>query len=262
MNNKIKKILKKKNKSKIICLTAYSKNIAEIVDDHADIVLVGDSLGSVLYNYDTTRKVSLNMMIEHTKSARMGIKKSLLVIDLPYNTYRNKSEALKNSKRSIKETKCDAVKVEGGTRVKEIVKHLVKNRIPVLGHIGITPQTTKGKFRSKGKNELEKRKLLKDAQDLEQSGAFGIVLECIYSDISKQITNSINIPTIGIGSSVNCDGQILVIDDLIGLSQSKLRFVKKFVDITKSIESGVKKFKSEVLKKQFPKAKHSFSKWN
>ena len=102
MNNKIKKILKKKNKSKIVCLTAYSKNIAEIVDDHADIVLVGDSLGSVLYNYDTTRKVSLNMMIEHTKSARMGVKKSLLVIDLPYNTYRNKSEALKNSKRSIK----------------------------------------------------------------------------------------------------------------------------------------------------------------
>ena len=161
MNNKIKKILKKKNKSKIVCLTAYSKNIAEIVDDHADIVLVGDSLGSVLYNYDTTRKVSLNMMIEHTKSARMGVKKSLLVIDLPYNTYRNKSEALKNSKRSIKETKCDAVKVEGGTRVKEIVKHLVKNRIPVLGHIGVTPQTTKGKFRSKGKNEGEKRKLLK-----------------------------------------------------------------------------------------------------
>ena len=184
MNSKIKKILKKKNKSKIVCLTAYSKNIAEIVDDHADIVLVGDSLGSVLYNYDTTRKVSLNMMIEHTKSARMGVKKSLLVIDLPYNTYRNKSEALKNSKRSIKETKCDAVKVEGGTRVKEIVKHLVKNRIPVLGHIGVTPQTTKGKFRSKGKNESEKRKLLKDAKDLEQSGAFGIVLECIYSDES------------------------------------------------------------------------------
>ena len=111
MNNKIKKILKKKNKSKIVCLTAYSKNIAEVVDDHADIVLVGDSLGSVLYNYDTTRKVSLNMMIEHTKSARMGVKKSLLVIDLPYNTYRNTSEALKNSKKAIKETKWDAVKV-------------------------------------------------------------------------------------------------------------------------------------------------------
>ena len=258
MNNKIKKILKKKNKSKIVCLTAYSKNIAEIVDDHADIVLVGDSLGSVLYNYETTRKVSLNMMIEHTKSARMGVKKSLLVIDLPYNTYRNKFEALKNSKRSIKETKCDAVKVEGGTRVKEIVKHLVKNKIPVLGHIGITPQTTKGKFRSKGKNEKEIRKLLKDAQDLEQSGAFGIVLECIYSDISKQITNSINIPTIGIGASVNCDGQVLVTDDLIGLNQTKIKFVKKYMSISKNIGNAVKRFKQEVQLKKYPNKKYSY----
>ena len=258
MNNKIKKILKKKNKSKIICLTAYSKNIAEIVDDHADIVLVGDSLGSVLYNYDTTRKVSLNMMIEHTKSARMGVKKSLLVIDLPYNTYRNKSEALKNSKKVIKETKCDAVKVEGGTRVKEIVKHLVKNKIPVLGHIGITPQTTKGKFRSKGKNESEKRKLLKDAQDLEQSGAFGIVLECIYSDISKTITNLINIPTIGIGASVNCDGQVLVTDDLIGLNQTKIKFVKKFLNVKKYINLGLRRFAFEVRSKKYPTKKHSY----
>ena len=127
MNKKIKTILNKKNKSKIVCLTAYSKNIAEILDNHIDIVLVGDSLGSVLYNYNSTRKVNLNMMIEHTKSVRMGIRKSLLVIDLPYNTYKNKSEALKNSKKAIKDTKCDAVKIEGGVRVKNIVRHLVKN---------------------------------------------------------------------------------------------------------------------------------------
>ena len=202
MNNKIKKIIKKKNKTKIICLTAYSKNIAELIDNHADIVLVGDSLGSVLYNYDTTKKVTLKMMIEHTKSVRMGVKKSLLIIDLPYNTYRNKSEALKNSKKVIKETKCDAVKIEGGTRVKEIVRHLVKNKIPVLGHIGITPQTAKGKFKSKGRSEVEKKKLIKDARALEDSGVFGIVLECVYSDISKKITNLINVPTIGIGASV------------------------------------------------------------
>ena len=156
MNNKIKKIVKKKNKSKIVCLTAYSKNIAEIVDNHADIVLVGDSLGSVLYNYNTTRKVNLNMMLEHTKSVKMGVKKSLLVIDLPYNTYRTKSEALKNSKTAIRETKCDAVKVEGGVRVRHIVSHLVKNKIPVMGHIGLTPQTIKGKFKSVGKTEGEK----------------------------------------------------------------------------------------------------------
>ena len=126
MNHKIKKIIQKKNKSKIICLTAYSKNFAEIIDKHVDIVLVGDSLGSVLYNYSTTRKVNLSMMIEHAKSVRIGIKKSLLVIDLPYNTYRNKLEALKNSKKVMRETKCDAVKVEGGTGVAEIVSHLVK----------------------------------------------------------------------------------------------------------------------------------------
>ena len=157
MNSKIRKIISKKKKSKIVCLTAYSKNIAEIVDNHTDIVLVGDSLGSVLYNYNTTRKVNLRMMLEHTKSVRMGVKKSLLVIDLPYNTYRNKSEALKNSKKAIKETRCDAVKIEGGTRVMNIVRHLVKNKIPVLGHIGVTPQTVKGKFKSKGKTEYEKK---------------------------------------------------------------------------------------------------------
>ena len=159
MLSKIKKIIKKKNKSKIVCLTAYSKNISEIIDNHTDIVLVGDSLGSVLYNYSTTRKVSLKMMIEHTKSVKAGVKRSLLVIDLPYNTYRNKSEALKNSKKAIKETKCDAVKIEGGTKVSNIVSHLVKNKVPVLGHIGITPQTVKGKFRSKGRTDKEEKKI-------------------------------------------------------------------------------------------------------
>ena len=258
MNNKIKKIIKKKSKSKIICLTAYSKNIAEIIDNHADIVLVGDSLGSVLYNYDTTRKVTLKMMIEHTKSARMGVKKSLLVIDLPYNTYRNKSEALKNSKKAIKETKCDAVKIEGGVKVKEIVCHLVKNKIPVLGHIGVTPQTVKGKFKSKGKTELEKKQLIKDAVSLEQNGAFGIVLECVYTDIAKKITNQIAIPTIGIGASVHCDGQVLVTDDVLGLTNAKIKFVKKYVNIKKVINSAVSKFKQEVKSKKYPTKKYSY----
>ena len=258
MNSKIKTIIRKKNKSKIVCLTAYSKNIAEIIDNHVDIILVGDSLGSVLYNYDTTRKVSLKMMFEHTKSVRMGVKKSLLVIDLPYNTYRNKSEALKNSKKAIKETKCDAVKIEGGSRVKDIVLHLVKNKIPVLGHIGITPQTTKGKFKSKGKTETEKKKLINDAKVLEQSGAFGIVLECIYSDISKKITNLIKIPTIGIGASIHCDGQVLVTDDILGLTNAKIKFVKKYTNIKKIINSAVFKFKQEVKSKKYPSKKYSY----
>ena len=258
MNRKIRNIINKKNKSKIICLTAYSKNIAEIIDNHADIVLVGDSLGSVLYNYDTTRKVTLNMMIEHTKSVRMGVKKSLLIIDLPYNTYRNKSEALKNSKKVIKETKCDAVKIEGGVKVKEIVRHLVKNKIPVLGHIGVTPQTVKGKFKSKGKTELEKKQLIKDAVSLEQNGAFGIVLECVYTDIAKKITNQIAIPTIGIGASVHCDGQVLVTDDVLGLTNAKIKFVKKYANIKKVINSAVSKFKQEVKSKKYPTKKYSY----
>ena len=258
MNNKIKKIIDKKNKSKLVCLTAYSKNIAEIIDKHTDIILVGDSLGSVLYNYNTTRKVDLNMMIEHTKSVRMGVKKSLLVIDLPFNTYRNKSEALNNSKKVIQETKCDAVKIEGGTRVKHIVSYLVKHNIPVLGHIGITPQTVKGKFKSKGKTETEKKKLIRDAKALEESGAFGIVLECIYSDISKKITKLINIPTIGIGASVNCDGQVLVTDDVLGLTNAKIKFIKKYTNIKKIINSAVLKFKKDVKSSKYPTKKYSY----
>ncbi len=258
MNYKIKKIINKKNKSKIVCLTAYSKNIAEIIDNHADIVLVGDSLGSVLYNFNTTRKVNLNMMIEHTRSVKAGIKKSLLVIDLPYNTYRNKIEALKNSKRAIKETKCDAVKIEGGSEVSDIVNYLVKNKVNVLGHIGVTPQTVKGKFRSKGKTEKEKIKLIRDAQALEKSGAFGIVLECVYSDISKKITKLIKIPTIGIGASINCDGQVLVTDDILGLTNAKIKFVKKYINIRKIINSAVFKFKKEVKSRKYPTKKYSY----
>ena len=139
MPSKINKIILKKNKSKILCLTAYSKNIAEELDRYMDLILVGDSLGSVLYNYRTTRSVTLKMMIEHSKSVRQGISKSLMIVDMPYNTYRNKKEALINCKRVIKETKCDGVKVEGGVKIKNIVKHLTKNKIPVMGHIGILP---------------------------------------------------------------------------------------------------------------------------
>ena len=141
MFDKVKKIKQKKNKTKIVCLTAYSKNIAEEVDKFTDLILVGDSLGSVLYNYKSTRQVTLEKMIEHSKSVRLGVSKSLMIVDMPYNTYRNKSEALKNCKKVMRETKCDGVKLEGGLRIKEIVKHLIKNKIPVLGHLGITPQT-------------------------------------------------------------------------------------------------------------------------
>jgi 3-methyl-2-oxobutanoate hydroxymethyltransferase len=258
MINKVKKIISKKNKIKIICLTAYSKNFATEVDKYADITLVGDSLGSVLYNYNTTRKVTLNNMIEHSKSVRMGIKKSLMVVDMPYKTYQNKKSALKNAIKVINETKCDAIKLEGGFKIKEILKYLVKNNIPVMGHIGVLPQSVKGKFKYKGKVEREKKQLLNEAKLLQDTGVFSIVLECVKSDVARLITKSIKIPTIGIGSSKYCDGQVLVTDDLVGLNETKIRFVKKFVNLKKLINQGIKKFKKEVISKKYPSKKYSY----
>ena len=258
MLQKIKKIISKKNKKKIICLTAYSKNFATEVDKYADITLVGDSLGSVLYNYDTTRKVTLNNMIEHSKSVRMGIKKSLMVVDMPYKTYQNKKDALKNAIKVIRETKCDAIKLEGGYKIKEILKHLLRNKVSVMGHIGVLPQSVKGKFKYKGKVEREKKKLLNEAKLLQDLGVFSIVLECVKSDTARLITKSIKIPTIGIGSSKYCDGQVLVTDDLLGLNETKIRFVKKFVNLKKLINQGIKKFKKDVISKKYPSKKYSY----
>ena len=249
MNTKIKKILSKKNKSKIICLTSYSKNISEILDNLVDITLVGDSLGSVLYSYNTTKKVNLDMMIEHSKSVRQGVKKSLMVVDMPYNTYRNKKEALLNAKKIINSTKADAVKLEGGNKIIEIIKFLKKNKINVMGHLGILPQSQKGKFRYKGKTIFERKKLLEDAILLQKSGVFSIVLECVETNLAKKITKELKIPTIGIGSSINCDGQVLVTDDLIGLNLTSIKFVKSFCNIRKHINLAVKKFVKEVKKK-------------
>ncbi len=258
MNLKIKNILSKKNKSKIICLTSYTKNFSEILDKYTDIILVGDSLGSVLYSFDTTKKVNLNMMIEHSKSVRQGVKQSLMVVDMPYNTYRNKKEALLNAKKIIKFTKADAVKLEGGKKIIEIIKFLVKNKINVMGHLGILPQSQKGKFRYKGKTITERKKLLQDALLLQSSGVFSIVLECIETNLAKKITNELAIPTIGIGSSVHCDGQVLVTDDLIGLNLTSIKFVKNFYKIRKHIDLAVKKFKKEVENKKYPSKKFSY----
>ena len=258
LSPKIKKIVKKKNKQKIICLTAYSKNVAEILDNHCDVVLVGDSLGSVLYNYDTTRKVSLSTMIEHSKSVKKGIKKSLMVVDMPYKTYRNPREALKNAKKIISQTGCDAVKLEGGKKIIKIIKYLIKNKVQVMGHIGLLPQSQKGKFRFKGKNITEKNKIFNDAKILSSSGVFSIVLECVEKSLAKQITNSIKAPTIGIGASANCDGQVLVTDDLLGLNPTNFRFVKKYANLRKIIDQSARLFKQEVMKKSFPKRKNSY----
>jgi len=255
--NKFEKLISKKNKSKIVCLTAYSKNVATILDDHCDMVLVGDSLGSVLYNYKSTRSVTLDTMIEHSKSVKMGIKQSLMIVDMPHNTYRNSSEALKNAKKIISKTKCDAVKLEGANKVINIIKYLVKNNIPVQGHLGLLPQTAKN-FKFKGKKISERNKILNDARLLEKAGVFSIVLECVEISLAKMITKELKIPTIGIGASSYCDGQVLVTDDMIGLNKINARFVKKYTDITKHIRSAIINFKNEVKSNKFPKKKHSY----
>ena len=258
MNTKINKILKKKNKSKILCLTAYSKNFAEEIDKYVDITLVGDSLGSVLYNYKSTKKVTLTNIIDHSKSVRLGVKKSLMVVDMPYNTYNSNKTALKNAKRIIKETKCDAVKLEGGKKIISQIRYLIKNKIPVMGHLGLLPQTAKGKFKSKGRSSKEKRQLISDALLLQNTGVFAIVIECVRTSTAKEITRSLKIPTIGIGSSVFCDGQVLVTDDLLGLNNSNIRFVKRFINIKKYINLGLRKFISEVKSKKYPSKKYSY----
>ena len=258
MNKKISDFIKKKNKTKLVTLTAYSKNIASVLDNYCDLILVGDSLGSVLYNYKSTREVTLNTMIEHSKSVRMGIKKSLMIVDMPHNTYRNPKEALKNAKLIMKKTKCDGVKLEGGKKIINTIKNLVKNNIPVMGHIGVLPQSDKT-FKFKGKKQSEKENIMRDAKLLEEAGSFCMVLECVQTSLAKQVTKSISVPTIGIGASNNCDGQILVFDDLIGLNPIKFRFVKKYTNIKTEISKAVSKYASEVKTRKFPSKRYSFN---
>tara|TARA_B110000438_G_C15745888_1_gene620722 strand:+ start:159 stop:938 length:780 start_codon:yes stop_codon:yes gene_type:complete len=247
----IKKILNKKNKAPITCLSVYSKTLAQIADKYCDIILVGDSLGMVLYGMKTTKSVTMDTMILHTKTVKRFAKKSLVVFDMPYATYENKHMAYRNAKKVIKLTKCDAVKLEGGKNISPIVKYLTNNGIPVMGHIGLLPQTTR-KFKVKGKNLNQKKNLLEDAINISSAGAFAVVLECIVENVAKKITKSISIPTIGIGASKYCDGQILVVDDLLGLSDFKPKFVKKYSDLRKLIESSIKSYTKDVKLKKFP----------
>ncbi len=241
-----------KNKKKIVCLTAYSKPIANILDQYCDVILVGDSVATAFYGMKSTKKISISTMINHAVSVKKSIRKSLLVFDMPNNTYRNIKNAKENIKKINKQVKCDAFKIESNGRNYKIIKELVKSGIKVMGHIGYTPQFKKN-FKIHGIKINEEKKLLKDAKLIEQSGAFSIVLECVAKKVAEKITKSIKIPTIGIGSSNECDGQILVTDDLIGLSGFNPKFVKKYINIKHKISKAVRKFKIEVENKKFPK---------
>tara|TARA_B110001452_G_C15223198_1_gene424007 strand:- start:108 stop:893 length:786 start_codon:yes stop_codon:yes gene_type:complete len=253
MSKKIKKILDfKKRKIKISCLTAYSKNIAKLIDKNCDIILVGDSLANVLYGMDNTHQISLQNIIQHGISVRKGIANSLLIIDMPKNTYNSIAQAKKNAKLIMQKTKSDAVKIESDNKNYKIIKELVNAKIPVMGHIGYTPQYKK-KFRVEGKTNQEIKKLIKESLLIEKAGAFSIVLECLTPNAAKIITKSLKIPTIGIGSSSFCDGQILVTDDLLGLGSFYPKFVKKYANLNTIIEKAVKKYTKEVKTKVFPK---------
>ena len=251
MKKKISKIIKSKSKKKLVCLTAYSKPISKILDHYCDIVLVGDSVATALYGMENTKSISMQTMINHAISVKKSIKKSLLVFDMPYKTYKNTKEALDNAKKIIQTIKCDAVKIESNGKNFNIVRSLVEAKIPVMGHIGYTPQFKK-KFKTQGSKKDEEKKLIKEAEMIERAGAFSIVLECIEKKAAKTITKKINIPTIGIGSSNSCDGQILVTDDLLGLSGFYPKFVKKYANLRSIIESAVRKFKKDVKNKKFP----------
>ncbi len=255
MSKKIKKVILKKNKKKIVCLTAYSKNIAQILDKYCDIILVGDSMANVLYGMKDTNQITIQNIIQHSISVKKGVKKSLLVIDMPRNACRNLKQAKKNANLIIKKTKCDAVKVESNNKNFDIVRGLAKSNIPVMGHIGYTPQFKK-KFKVEGKNKFEEQRLIKEAKLIEQAGAFSIVLECVTPNIARKITNTLKIPTIGIGSSIFCDGQILVTDDLLGLSGFYPKFVKRYINLNSIIEKAVKKYSKEIKSKVFPKRKN------
>ncbi len=255
MNNKIKKILNKKNKSKIVCLTAYSKNIAKILDKHCDIILVGDSMANVLYGLKNTHKISLQNIIDHSLSVKKGVKKSLLIVDMPKGSYQNVKLARKNAKLIIKKTGCDGVKLESNRNNYKIIKELVKAKIPVMGHIGYTPQF-KINFKIEGDTIKKANKLYKEAFLIQQAGAFSIVLECLAPQASKLITKDLKIPTIGIGSSSYCDGQILVTDDMLGISGFYPKFVKKYANLNNVIEKAVKKYSKDIKLNKFPGKKN------
>ena len=249
-----KTIRARKGKKKIAMLTAYDYPTATILDQAGvDVLLVGDSLGNVVLGFPNTLQVTLDMIIHHTQAVARGTKNALVVADLPFGTYQaSPSQAVENASKLLSQGQAHAVKLEGGKIMAETVKRLVDVGIPVMGHIGLTPQSINelGGYFIHGKTSPEAQVLLEDAQSLEQAGAFAIVLECVEPELSKYITQNISIPTIGIGSGSDCDGQVLVIHDMLGFTTHKVpKFVKQTADlrslITESAMAYIKRIKEE-----------------
>jgi 3-methyl-2-oxobutanoate hydroxymethyltransferase len=257
----IQHIQAKRGSEKITCLTAYTAPIARLLDKYVDILLVGDSLGMVLYDYKNTLPVTLDQMIEHTKAVMRSTSESCIIMDLPFGTYEESKEmALSNSLRSIKETNCSGVKLEGGTLIRETVKYITDRGVPVMGHIGLQPQSVivDGGYKIKGRDKFEWKKYIDDAIALENAGAFSVVLEGMAEPLAEEITNSINIPTIGIGASAKCDGQVLVTEDMLGLSNISPKFVKEYLNLRVPIEKAIKEYVSDVKSSKFPSNEHTY----
>lgn len=254
MNNKIEKI--KNQQTPITCLTAYTYPIAKILDKHCDIILVGDSLGMAVYGMENTLDVSVEMMINHGRAVMRAAKNALVVVDIPFGSFeKSPKQALDTAKKIMDETGCDAVKIETSKEMIKTVEFLVEHNIPVMGHIGLLPQKVKemGGYKYQGRDESGATEILQNAIALQKAGAFATVIEGVPAALAGKITSTIKIPTIGIGASVDCSGQVLVIDDLLGLNQEfKPRFVKHYANLSDQIEQAVKQYCLEVKQKKFP----------
>jgi 3-methyl-2-oxobutanoate hydroxymethyltransferase len=255
---------KKREGRKITMLTAYDYPMARLVDDAGiDCILVGDSLGMVVLGYDSTVPVTMDEMIHHAKAARRGTKYAFLIGDMPFMSYQvSREESIRNAGRFMKEAGCDAVKLEGGDEVLDVTKAIIDAGIPVLGHLGLTPQTVSklGGYRVQGKDADAAKKMLDQALRLEQAGCFAIVLECVPDKVASLITGKLKVPTIGIGAGPGCDGQVLVTNDMIGLFDRFVpKFVKQHIKLSLLLSEAFGKYRDEVEKGIFPSKEHCFA---
>jgi 3-methyl-2-oxobutanoate hydroxymethyltransferase len=239
----------------IVALTSYHAHTAGLLDPHVDIILVGDSLGMVMHGLETTLPVTLDMMILQGRAVMRGSKRALVVVDMPFGSYEeSKEQAFRNCARVLKETHCGAIKLEGGVRMAETIRFLVERGVPVMAHIGMTPQSinTLGSFRAQGRDPLDWLKFQMDADAVAEAGAFSVVIEAVAEPLARQITEKSSIPTIGIGASPACDGQILVLEDMLGLSQRVPKFVRRYGELAGHIEAAVKGYAADVRGRRFP----------
>jgi 3-methyl-2-oxobutanoate hydroxymethyltransferase len=254
-------IANRKGGAPIVALTAYHAHTARIIDPYVDMLLVGDSLGMVMHGYETTVPVPLELMIMHAQAVVRGSSRSLVVVDMPFGSYEESpSEAFRNAARVMKETGCGAIKIEGGVHMAETIRYLNDRGIPVMSHIGMTPQAvnTIGSFKPRGRFRSEWAAFEEDARAVAEAGAFAVVLEALAELLAARITKQISIPTIGIGASAECDGQILVLEDMLGLSPRVPKFVKEYAQIGEAIENAVKAYANEVRGRVFPSDAYTY----